>query len=86
MAFHEHHTRSIAKALSYRFMILLSDSIIAYAITRRLDITLNFLIFSNLASTLFYFLHERFWNSVAWGKESAAPLTVPSESNSQKAE
>ncbi len=68
MAFHENHLRSILKALSYRALIIFSDSIIVYLITRRADVTLGFVAISNVVSTVLYFFHERAWNQVHWGK------------------
>jgi uncharacterized membrane protein len=56
--------RSFVKALTFRSLILVSDSFIIFFITRRLDVALGVLIFSNVASTVFYFIHERVWNGV----------------------
>lgn len=68
MTFHENHTRSIVKALTFRAIIILSDSLIVFLITRRFDFTFGFVAVSNVASTIIYFLHERAWNKVHWGK------------------
>jgi uncharacterized membrane protein len=68
MSFHENHTRSIVKALTYRALIVFSDSIIVYLITKRFDITVGFVAVSNLVSTVLYFGHERAWNRIHWGK------------------
>ena len=69
MAFREHVSRSLVKALTYRLVILISDAVIIYWITKRVDITIGVIGVSNIASTLIYFLHERAWNNVHWGKE-----------------
>jgi uncharacterized membrane protein len=69
MVFHEHVGRSLLKALTYRFIILISDSAIIFLITRRVDITIGIIGVSNIASTLIYFVHERAWNHVHWGRE-----------------
>ncbi|HEX6977055.1 MAG TPA: DUF2061 domain-containing protein [Patescibacteria group bacterium] len=68
--FYERVGRSLAKAMTFRGVILISDSIIIYILTKRLDITLGVMLFSNLASTILYFLHERFWNNIHWGKKT----------------
>lgn len=73
MAFHEHTRRSIVKALTFRALILVSDGIIIFLITHRYDIALAMIIFSNLASTIIYFFHERVWNKVSWGKGTLVP-------------
>jgi uncharacterized membrane protein len=61
MAFREHYKRSIIKAITYRFVILISDGFIIFLITHRYDTTAKVIVFSNIASTLLYFFHERFW-------------------------
>lgn len=66
--FHENIKRSIIKALTFRFLILCSDSTIIFAIIRRFDQTVGVIFFSNLASTILYFIHERIWNKIHWGK------------------
>ena len=68
MAFHEKHSRSIVKAITYRCLIVLSDSIVVYIITKRLDITVGFIGVTSLINTALYFLHERAWNGIHWGK------------------
>ena len=66
--FYEHFHRSIIKAITFRLVILVSDGIIIFLITRRYDLTLGVVLFSNISSTIIYILHERFWNEVHWGK------------------
>jgi uncharacterized membrane protein len=65
---HEKVSRSLIKAITFRIVVLTSDSIIIFAITHRLDVTLGVVIFSNISSSLLYFLHERFWNNIHWGR------------------
>lgn len=66
--FHEHIHRSIIKALTFRFLVLCSDSTIIFAITQKFNETMGVILFSNLASTIIYILHERMWNKIHWGK------------------
>ena len=68
MAFKEKPGRSLTKAITFRILILISDGIIIFAVTRRYDITLGVMLFSNIASTVLYFFHERAWNNIHWGK------------------
>ena len=70
--FYEHTGRSVVKALTFRVLILFSDGIIIFAVTRRYDLTLSVIILSNLASTVLYVIHERLWNTVHWGKQKNA--------------
>ena len=66
--FHENISRSLVKAITYRIVILTSDSIIVFALTHRFDITVGVVLFSNFASSFLYFIHERAWNAIHWGK------------------
>jgi uncharacterized membrane protein len=60
--------RSLVKAITYRAIIMCSDGIIIYAITHRYDVALTVILFSNIASTVLYYLHERVWARIHWGK------------------
>jgi uncharacterized membrane protein len=60
--------RSLVKALTFRTLILCSDAVVIFAITRRLDMTIGLTIATNIASTVFYFIHERIWNQIQWGR------------------
>jgi len=68
MAFHEHNNRSLLKTITYRVLIIISNGLIIYAYTGRWDLTLNVMGASTIVSTIIYFLHERAWNQVHWGK------------------
>ncbi len=39
-------------------------------ITHRIDTTLTLTILTNLVSTTTYFIHERVWNRIQWGRVS----------------
>lgn len=64
----ETHARSIVKALSYRLLILILDFSFIYLFTKSIDIAAAFAVVSNIYSTVAYYLHERAWNTVGWGK------------------
>ncbi len=66
--FHEHLGRSIVKAITFRLLILIADGLIIFGITKRYDIALSVMFFSNLSSTIIYFIHERAWDKIHWGK------------------
>lgn len=69
MKFYEHHKRSLIKALTFRLFILIVDFSAIIVITGRYDIALTIVIFSSLTHTILYFIHERMWNKIHWGKE-----------------
>jgi uncharacterized membrane protein len=64
----EKTSRSLVKALTFRAVILVADTVIIYGITKRADVTAGVVLLSNISSTILYFLHERVWNGVHWGK------------------
>lgn len=66
----EHNKRSIAKAITFRAIVMVADYIIIRAITHRSDIAFGVIIFSNLSSTILYYLHERAWARTLWGRGS----------------
>ena len=68
--FHEDVKRSVAKAVTFRLIVLVSDAIVIFALTHRYDMTIGLVVLSNTASFVFYIAHEQIWNKVHWGKRS----------------
>jgi len=68
MPFKERIKRTIVKSITFRALVILADGLIIYFITKSLVIATSVIIFSNIASTIIYYLHERAWNKVKWGK------------------
>jgi uncharacterized membrane protein len=60
--------RSVVKAITYRLVIVCLDFIALYLITGKTTIALGFMIISNVYTTVGYFLHERIWSRIQWGK------------------
>jgi uncharacterized membrane protein len=69
MKFKETNTRSITKSLTYRIIVVIADIIVIYALTKKITTTIALTVFTNLSTTILYFLHERFWNGIAWGRQ-----------------
>ena len=68
MKFNETRRRSITKSITFRIIVIVSDLVVIYLVTKRVSTTIVLTVFTNIASTLLYFLHERVWNGVTWGK------------------
>jgi len=68
MPFKERVKRTIVKSITFRALVILADGLIIYFITKSLIVATSVIIFSNIASTLIYYFHERAWNRVKWGK------------------
>lgn len=68
MNFRERVRRSLVKSITFRVVVVVSDMIIFLLVTHRVDVSVGLTVFTNLASTLLYYVHERAWNNVRWGK------------------
>jgi uncharacterized membrane protein len=68
MNYYEHHKRSIAKTIGFHTLIILADMVVVFFITHQYQITISIILLTNLVSGLIYFLHERAWNRIHWGK------------------
>jgi adenylylsulfate kinase len=62
-------SRSVLKTISYRFVILILDFVAIYLFTGKVKIAIGFMIVSNIYTTVGYFIHERIWDKIKWGKK-----------------
>lgn len=69
MKFYEQNKRSLIKSLTFRLFILTIDFFVISIITKRYEIALTLILISSLTHTVLYFIHERLWNGIHWGKE-----------------
>lgn len=60
--------RSVIKAVGYRILLIISNGIVVYSVTKRIDITLGVSLLTTMLNTAIYYLYERFWNKINWGK------------------
>ena len=67
MRFKETQWRSLTKSVTFRVLVISSDLILVYILTRRADVTIAVTILTNVASTILYFSHERIWDNLSWG-------------------
>ena len=62
--------RSIVKTISYRVIVVILDFIAVYLFTGQIKIALGFTIVSNIYTTIVYFIHERIWDKIKWGRKA----------------
>ena len=67
--------RSLAKAISYRIIIMCLDFVTIYLFTSRVQVAIGFMVASNIYTTAAYFVHERLWTRIAWGLGEVRPLS-----------
>lgn len=74
--FHETHARSVAKALSWRVMGSLATAALVFVFTRRLTLSLAVGGVEFVSKIALFWLHERVWDRVRYGKRQVEPVVV----------
>ena len=64
----ESRKRSMAKALSWRILAALITACVALALTGQLEFAAKIGAIDTSVKLLIYFLHERIWNKVNYGR------------------
>ena len=62
------HQRSVIKSLIFRVIVVISDTTVIYLLTHKVSQTISLTIITNLASMTLYYLYERVWNQIKWGR------------------
>ena len=65
----EKHLRSIVKAISWRLTATCATIIIVYIATGSLKISLSVGLVEIFSKLVLYYLHERVWVKIKWGKK-----------------
>jgi len=74
--YRETHARSVAKAVSWRLMGTVATSLIVFVVTRRLALSLAVGVFEFVSKIGFFWLHERLWDRLRFGREEVQPVVV----------
>jgi uncharacterized membrane protein len=64
----ETHTRSVLKAVSWRALGTLDTFVISWFLTGKLELAGLIAGFEFITKIGWYYLHERVWASIAWGR------------------
>ena len=70
----EFHKRSLVKAICWRALATATTMAVVFIFTRRFALAMQVGAVEVVAKLIFYYLHERVWNAIAWGKPQH-PLT-----------
>ena len=81
--FEESSMRSVVKALSWRVVATLTTTALVFAFTGRFDLAITVGVFEAVAKMALYFMHERLWNKLEFGRKPlgralAAPEKIAS--------
>ena len=69
----ESHYRSIVKAVSYRILGSATTALIFYLLTRKGSLSLGAGGLDMVLKIGVYFVHERVWNHINFGRSTKAP-------------
>lgn len=72
----ENKSRTIAKTLSWRVSSVILTTAIVYIFTRKLILAISIGGIDIIAKTAIYYLHERIWNKVNYGRQSVQPFVL----------
>lgn len=61
-------TRSLAKSLTWRVLAIIVTFASIYVLTGEIATATAGTLLTNSINFVLYYLHERVWNSVSWGK------------------
>ena len=67
----DNHVRSLAKAVSWRATGTLDTIVVSFIVTGRIKVALSIGVVELVTKTVLYYLHERVWNRLAFGKVKA---------------
>lgn len=73
----ETHTRTVFKTVSWRVVATLTTMTIVYLFTREEAITLGIGMSDVVAKIIFYYVHERAWHKVSWGRKKHPLADIP---------
>ncbi len=68
--------RSVVKALTYGLVLGCLDFVVLYLFTRKTAVALGFIVVSNIYTTICYFIYERIWVRITWGKIELEPVVM----------
>lgn len=64
----ETHARSVVKAFSWRAVATATTMALVFIFTGSLTVSLGVGVADVTSKLVFYYIHERVWNQVDWGK------------------
>lgn len=69
----ETRQRTFVKALTWRILATLTTSILVYGFTGHVQAAITVGSFEAVTKMVLYFLHERAWNRIHFGRKEATP-------------
>ena len=77
--FEETSSRSVVKALSWRIIATLTTAGLVFAFTGSFDLAITVGFFEAVAKMALYFMHERLWNRLEYGRKPTEQALTTTE-------
>lgn len=74
--FHERHSRTIAKSITWRIVAFVSSMIVIYFLTHDWETSFYHSVVIHSVKTVLYYIHERLWNASNFGQEIRKTKTI----------
>ena len=74
--FRESNGRSLIKTISWRFWATITTALLVYIFTKKLELALAIGGIEVLLKLILYYLHERTWNKISFGKKEIQPKVI----------
>ena len=71
--------RSIVKSVTWRILALTITILVSFVIVGNWTVSISIGIVANLTKAFFYYIHERFWERIGWGRESKQNRLKPAK-------
>ena len=72
----ESHSRSLVKAISYRFFGSMSTAALVYFFTGSVKVSLGAGILDSMVKIVLFFVHERVWQRISFGRSKAPEYEI----------
>ena len=69
MKFYEKAMRSLGKVVTWRILVTITNFVGGYLASGSWMVGLGVVSFALVVNSCLYYLHERVWNKINWGKE-----------------
>ena len=74
--FHEKHSRTIAKSVTWRLIAFVSSILVLYLLIGDWETSFYHSVIIHSVKTVLFYFHERIWNSSNFGQEIRKPKAV----------
>ncbi len=68
----ESRKRSLVKAITWRIIVITLLTAVTWTFTSDAQVTISVVVVANTINVVAYYIHERLWERVKWGRKAAS--------------